>query len=532
MTSSVGYYTRQATGLVRDISLADTLWLNLSFMSVPYALLVATAGPSGFPGSNIFLVAVIGTVLAIPPAIMWGQLSQAMPRSGGDYVFNSRIIHPIIGFAASFSVTTWYVLVIALLASLIPAFGISAALSTIGAATGDQGLIDMATTVTGKEWQFGVGAAALVGVALLMSLSLRTAMRLFAIAFAISVVGVVIAAVLTLVNGNDAFRAAVTAFGGDYDQIIADAKAAGYPGYPADGGIDWVATIGATPLAFFALGYGIATAYAGGEVRSARSIMTRALLLALLIGGSVTAIVLGLAAKTFGEEWLGAATYLGTAGAAEYPFASAPFYFFFVAMLTDSAPLIIAMGISFILAAAVPMVPTFLIATRTLFAWSFDRLFPSRVSDVSDRTHSPLWANGIVLAVAMVFLALSVYGPAEWPTLLYTAGAAEFLTFIVLAVAAAIFPYRRKDLYEASPINRKLIGIPVVTLAGVLSLIIYGMFEYSLWTNDLLGANSAVGITATIVIFVIPFVIYAISYLWNRSRGVNLGLAFESLPPE
>jgi amino acid transporter len=363
-----------------------------------------------------------------------------------------------------------------------------------------------------------------------MSLSLRTAMRVFGVAFILSVVGVVIAAVLTAVNGNEAFRTAVTAFGGDYDQIIADAKAAGYPGYA--GGIDWIATIGATPLAFFALGYGIAAPYAAGEVRGARSVMTRALLLALLIGGAVTAVVLGLASRTFGEEWLGAATYLGNAGAAEYPFVSAPFYFFFVAMLTDSAPLIFAMGLSFILAAAVPMVPTFLIATRSLFAWSFDRVFPSRVSDVSDRTHSPLWANGIVLVVALVFLVISIYGPAEWFTLLYTAGAAEFLTFIVLAIAAAVFPYRRRDLYEASPINRKIGGIPLITVVGVLSLAIYGLFEYSLWTNDLLGANSAVGITATIVIALIPFAIYAISYLWNRSRGVNLSLAFESLPPE
>jgi amino acid transporter len=143
-----------------------------------------------------------------------------------------------------------------------------------------------------------------------------------------------------------------------------------------------------------------------------------------------------------------------------------------------------------------------------------------------------LWANGIVLVVALVFLVISIYGPAEWFTLLYTAGAAEFLTFIVLAIAAAVFPYRRRDLYEASPINRKIGGIPLITVVGVLSLAIYGLFEYSLWTNDLLGANSAVGITATIVIALIPFAIYAISYLWNRSRGVNLSLAFESLPPE
>ena len=29
---------------------------------------------------------------------------------------------------------------------------------------------------------------------------------------------------------------------------------------------------------------------------------------------------------------------------------------------------------------------------RTLFAWSFDRLLPERLSDVNERTHSPVLA--------------------------------------------------------------------------------------------------------------------------------------------
>ena len=461
---------------------------------------------------------------------MWGLLSQAMPRSGGDYVFNSRILHPVIGFAANFSVTMWYVLIIALLGSLIPSFGISAALSTIGAATGNDSLIQMATTVTGKEWQFGVGAITLIVVAAWMTLSLRTAMRLFAIAFGLSMIGVVIAFVLTLVNGREAFMAAVTANGGDYNQIIADAKAAGYVGYGS--GIDWVATLGATPLAFAALGYGIATPYAAGEVRGAKNVMTRSLLLAILLAGVVVALVLGLAAKTFGEEWLGAANYLGLNAPDKYPFASSPFYFFFVAMLTTSVPLIVLLGASFVLATAVPMIPTFLIATRALFAWSFDRIIPDKVSEVSDRTHSPVWANLTVLAITLIFLTVIVYGPAEFYTLLYTGGAAEIITFIVLAVAATIFPYRRRDLWENSPANRRLAGVPVISIVGVLSIGVYGIFEYSLWTNPTLGANSTPGLVATIVLAAIPFVLYAISYMWNRRRGVDLNMVFTSLPPE
>jgi amino acid transporter len=154
------------------------------------------------------------------------------------------------------------------------------------------------------------------------------------------------------------------------------------------------------------------------------------------------------------------------------------------------------------------------------------------VSEVNDRTHSPVWANLIVLAITLIFLVLIVYGPGDFLTLLFTAGAAEIMTFIVVAVAAALFPYRRRDLWEASPINQRMFGIPRITLIGVAAVVVYFIFLIPLLTNDTLGANASVGLWATVILFALPFVIYGVSYAWNKSRGVDLGLAFESLPPE
>jgi amino acid transporter len=526
----VSLYTRQATGLVREIGVSSNLALNISFISLPLAVLVATQAPYAFPGSNLIGIIIITALLCIVPTVLYGSLSQAMPRSGGDYVFVSRILHPVIGFAANFSVTMWFQLVIALFGSLLAPFGVSAALSTIGAATGNQALIDAATTVTSKDWEFGLGAVALVATALLMSLELRTWARVFQAIFWLSLIGVVIAAILTLVNGREAFTAAVAKFGGNYDQMIADAKAAGFTG--ATGGIDWGATIGATPLAFASFGYAIVSTYAGGEVRSARTTMVRTLLWALAISAVIVLILLALAARTFGQEWLGAATFLANEAPDKYPLPSFPFYFFFAAMLTDNSILIAIMGISFVLAFFAALPPTFLIATRSLFAWSFDRILPDKVSEVNDRTHSPIWANFIVLAITLIFLALTVYGPSEFLTLLFTAGAAEIITFIVVAIAAAAFPYRRPDLFEASPINQRTGGIPNITIIGVAAVVIYLIFLIPLLTNPTLGANATPGLVGIVVLFVLPFVIYGISYAWNRSRGVDLGLAFESLPPE
>lgn len=530
MSSGSGFYTRNATGLVREIGWSSNLALNISFISLPLAAFVATQAPFAFPGSNLAGIVIITAVLCIFPVALYGMLAQAMPRSGGDYVFVSRIFHPLVGFVANFNVTMWFQLVIALFGSYIAPFGLSAALASIGQATNNSGLIDAATTVSDKPWQFGIGALVLIGTAVLMSLRLGTAMRVFRWIFYLSLISVAITIILTLINGRDAFVAAVSSFGGNYDQMIADAKAAGYAGYGS--GIDWGATIAATPLAFASFGYAIVSTYAAGEVRSAASVMTRSLLLALGISAVVVLVMLVLAANTFGEEWMGAATYLANNAPDKYLLPSYPGYLFFATMLTNNSAIIAIASLSYALAFVVALPPTFLIATRSLFAWSFDRILPDRVADVNDRTHSPVVANVIVLVITLIFLALTVYGPGEFLTLLYTAGAAELLTFIVVAVAGAAFAYRRPELWRDSPVNSTIGGIATLTIIGIISVVVYVIFLVPLLTNPDLGANADVGIAAMIAMPIIGLVIYGVSWAWNRSRGVDLGMAFTSLPPE
>ncbi len=528
-TSAGGFYTRQATGLVREIGTSSNVALNISFISLPLAALVATQAPFAFPGANIVLVVVIAAVLAIIPTLLYGWLATAMPRSGGDYVFVSRIMNPLLGFAANFNITTWYVLVMAQFALLLAPLGLSAALATIGAATGDQTLIEWSATVAGKNWQFWIGAVVLVLTALLVSLRPRAWLRIFMVLFLLSLVGVVIATVLMIIHGRADFQASLTRFGTTYDGVIQMAREAGYQG---GGSFSLRNSITAANLAFASFGYAIVTTYAGGEIRSPRRTLLRALLLALGISAVIVVIMMALAARVVGHDFLGSLTYLSNNAPDKYPLSAPPFYFLFAAMLTSSSFLIIVMAVSFALAFFVGLPATFLIATRSLFAWSFDRILPQRLSDVNERTHSPLVANAVVLVVALGLLAVIVYGPSQFLELLFTAGAAETITFLVVALCGVIFPWRRRGLHQESPIARRFLGLPAITVIGVLSFGVYLLFMIPLLVNDDLGANATPGIVAMVVIVVAPFLIYGVSYLWNRRRGVDLGLAFRELPPE
>src|SRR5207244_11082674 len=62
---------------------------------------------SAFPGSDLVTATIISFVLNVPVLLMMGLLASSMPRTGGDYVWVSRILTPplatISNFGAAFS---------------------------------------------------------------------------------------------------------------------------------------------------------------------------------------------------------------------------------------------------------------------------------------------------------------------------------------------------------------------------------------------------------------------------------------------
>lgn len=522
-------YTRKATGLTREISLGSSIAVNISNMGIAFAILAVTTIPLAYSGANMLVAAIVAAVLSTAPVFLFGLFSAAMPRSGGDYLFVGRTLHPWLGLATNANITAWYLLVMPFLAWLVPQFGVSTLFATLGVVADSQTLTRWSATVTTDGWTFGIALAALVFVTLAASVKLRITLQIAKAIFALSVVCVIIALAILIINVRADFRNAVATFGGDYDQIIRTAREAGYGG---SGGFAVGDTLLSTILIFAALGYGFVTAYTAGELRNARTLALRGKQLSLLFAAIPVILLFALADRTFGRDFLGSATFLSFGGSEDYPFAVPSNFFFYVDMLVDSTALVAIIGVSFAAAIVATMIPTFLVATRNVFSWSFDRFIPVKISEVNERTRSPLVANAIILLVAVAYLSFLVYGSANFIEVQATLIFGPLATFVAIAIAAIALPFTRRGFYDASPIKRSIGPIPVISLVGAYSLVVFTFFAVAVSTSDALGVFTGGGVIAIVVIGVLSAVFYPIAFLVNRSRGIDLRLAARELPPE
>jgi hypothetical protein len=110
-----------------------------------------------------------------------------------------------------------------------------------------------------------------------------------------------------------------------------------------------------------------------------------------------------------------------------------------------------------------------------------------------------------------------------------------FLAFVIVSVAAVVYPYRRRDLFEgADPIaKKKIAGVPLLSILGILSIISSVVVVYSIILPAIGGPSFlSVLVEGIIPTFIIGAIIYAIAWAARKSQGINLGLLAKEVPPE
>src|SRR5579862_162043 len=119
-TTTPRLFVRQSSGLVRDVSVTNAMFFNIAafvgvgltlypiFYTLPFVP-VWTYGPF----SEYGWAAIVAGLFCVILAFIFASLTSVMPRSGGDYVFTSRILHPALGWMESWSLVIASILIIA-----------------------------------------------------------------------------------------------------------------------------------------------------------------------------------------------------------------------------------------------------------------------------------------------------------------------------------------------------------------------------------------------------------------------------------
>jgi APA family basic amino acid/polyamine antiporter len=527
-------FTRQSSGLVREIGLRDALGLNMTIVFPINFLIFFPAAVGAFPHADLVVPIIAAGVFSLLIALIYGQLVGAIPRSGGDYVFLSRIAHPGLGSLAGGAMAVAFLLGGGFAALIWSQLYLPFGLQALGQSLGIHGLTTFAGTVAGKNASFISAIILLIVAAAITALGVRIATRVVFYLFALGAVALLIILGYYTFTSHSAFvgafnHAASVPHG--YTAVQAAAAKAHFTPRLTIHDV-WLTT----PFLFLAyVGFNLA-AYPGGEVKRAGRTVLWANVVALGIS-VVLCLLLWLALRHLvGIDFFRDSSFLSTSDPSTYshlvPFApqGGPY----ALLITKDVVSKFIYGVAFPGAALAQAIAYILILSRLMFGMSFDRVFPTKLADVSDRTHSPL----VAITVATLGMAAFVYLGT------YTSGLTTFFqngiimfegVFVLSSVVAMLFPYLRRDLYGASPklFGASWFGLPPITVIGALSFICMSVeLGITVSHKPLSGGFTTQSIIVLAVTFTFGIVAYTVSRLFFRARGIDLRLAMKELPPE
>ena len=107
------------------------------------------------------------------------------------------------------------------------------------------------------------------------------------------------------------------------------------------------------------------------------------------------------------------------------------------------------------------------------------------------------------------------------------------VTFLGSAISAAVLPWRRADIYNASPIARyRVAGLPIITAAALL-FTAFLVFCLVKWLQaDVYGINKTDSLVYMGILYAVAAGIYVGSWLYRRSQGINLQMVYGEIPAE
>ncbi|HKM76148.1 MAG TPA: hypothetical protein VJZ32_07005, partial [Candidatus Bathyarchaeia archaeon] len=223
------FYTRKASGFVRQLSGKDMVVYNLLYMGNMWPFIYIVFGPALFPGVNFPLTVIIATPIVAIMAFAYYFFMAAMPRSGGDYVWVSRSIGPLIGFAESFVLMMIMIQFIGVLGGWAIDPSLRGIVIVWGILSNNPGLITSINNFLTPWTEFVLTSVVVVITCLVTALSVSAIRKFMWGCFIVGMIGLIDYWGVMLAMGHDGFVARFNALSGaNYAAIIQSAQSAGF----------------------------------------------------------------------------------------------------------------------------------------------------------------------------------------------------------------------------------------------------------------------------------------------------------------
>ncbi|KAF0107155.1 MAG: amino acid transporter [Anaerolineaceae bacterium] len=533
-------FARKASGLVRGLSFLDAF--GVGFMNqglTPSMWVMISFGLGVYTGGNLIIATLLSAVLCgIGFSLVWGILGGSMPRSGGEYIYNSRIIHPIVGIAESFGNAFVWIMWIYVLAPW----------------TVDPGLVMMFQFLNmPAAAEFCTQPIALFLIATLVNLigllfvvfGVKVFAKVQKVIMVLGISGCLVILLVFTFTSHDAFVQAwnnlSAQFGSvDYEGFLANTRTAiaDAGGKPLSTTWNWFDTLGVMVAGSWLFAYSYCITFIAGEVKRPDKTIILANLSAILVPAVFMIWLAAALYNSVGFEFLSATAWVDNMGEglAGYTLPWAPNFVGLAAVINHNPFVVFMMAMSFIVFNLWWVALSYLAFPRILFAWGMDRMGPKWFADIDYRWASPV--KNHILCFILGEIGIVMYAFIMDPMTGLSVTGMEIVTvFGITAIAALIFPFskRAKHIWESSPYkNWKILGIPVVSIAAVVNLIYLGILFYFFFFMAEMGEQELV--KGSLILYGI---IWGLGIAWyfywkarNKKVGVDTDMTFGELPPD
>ena len=525
-------FLRNATGLVRGWSVRDSLIYACLSTNVITLGLVEFAYQDAFPTGQLLTAVLISGVWVSFLVVAYSGLVVTIPRAGGDYVWQSRILWSGLGFVMA-ATGWWFILWL-----WAPIYG------SVLANEFFEPLWVTFNNPSGAAWfgtHTGTFVVTLITIALagiLVSLGMAGYAKVQKWCFYGGLLGFAIIVIMMLVSSRSDFISAFNTesaklFGmkNAYAATVASATKAGVtpPGFGFTGPLGQSLLL--VPMLMFYLLWPNWGTTLYGEVRGASDFkrVFSGMFFGLWLTVLLSVIILALFAKTFGYVFYqdANATWLAGTGLPVFPY-PAMLVGWLVHSTVFQVILILLMSLWFF-----GWVGTlFLSSTRVIFAAAFDRILPDGAAQVSEKRRVPVWSLVLMLLPAVGLGALYSYN-SSFHTYTLDATLVIAVTYLFSAIAVVILPWRKPDLWYASPASRlKLFGVPIVPAAGLVTIGLIGFCLYEWLSNSAYGVNNNDSLIYMGAMYVLALAIFLVARTVRARQGIDLSLINKEIPVE